>query len=47
MSPEGKGREGKVRFVYGRSSRLSLFTFDVTGVGGGGAKPAPLLLIEG
>jgi len=22
LSPEGKGREGKVRFVYGRSSRL-------------------------
>ena len=37
-------REGKVRFVYGMSSRLGLLTCDVTGVGGGGAKPPCLLL---
>ena len=45
MSSDGKGREGKVRLVYGRSARLGLFTFDVTGSVVGGAIVAPLLLL--
>jgi len=37
---------GEVLVVYGGSSRLGLFTCDVTGVGGGVAIPPPLVQLS-